>query len=55
MILNVLLTVGINRLEQYGRSSSLRFNNMNTDLRMNETQIVVYENHTFGHLRFIHT
>ena len=36
------LKLEVNRLEQYGRRSSIRFNNMNVDLRMNEIQMTKF-------------
>ena len=36
------LKLEVNRLEQYGRRSSIRFNNMNMDLNMNEIQMTKF-------------
>ena len=36
------LKLEVNRLEQYGRRSSIRFNNMNVDLRMGEIQMTKF-------------
>ena len=36
------LKIEVNRLEQYGRRSSLRFNNMNVDPNLNEIQLTTY-------------